>query len=134
MSRLAPALAVALLALPACAAQRAAPLPEAPAVAGRSATQDARSLHVEPREIVYTRRRRKGVVQPVRVWQQRYHGEYTASNRCAGITVTLGRYTERDGSIWNVAARHAQVQSCVVVFTGSGGPRGTNYLHIKILR
>lgn len=135
MSRLAPALAVALLAFPACAARGSAPLPEAPMVAGPSSvTQAMGSLQVEPREMVYTRRRSKGVLQPVRVWQAGYRGAYAAKNKCSGIVVTLGRYTERDASIWNVAAKHAYVQSCVIVFTGSGGPRGRNSLHISILR
>lgn len=134
MSRLAPALTVALLALPACAAQGAAPLPQGPAVAGASVTQTVGSLHVEPREIIYTRHRSKGVVQPVRVWQGGYRGEYTAKNKCAGVIVRLGRYTDGNASIWNVAAKHAYVQSCDIVFTGTGGPRGRNYLRVKILR
>ncbi len=134
LSKIATALAVALLALTAaCAAPGAAP-----PLAGTSVSQgvDAgftRVLHVEPFEIVYSRRK-KGPAQPVRVWQKGFNGIYVVNNYCAGVTVSLQKYTDHNASIWNVRAKTARPQDCFVTFVGSGGPRGTNSLHIKMLR
>lgn len=134
MSKLATALAVALLALTAaCAAPGSAP-----PLAGTSVSQgvDAgftRVLHIEPFEIIYSRRK-KGPAQAVRVWQKGYAGSYTENNQCANVTVTLEKYTDRNASIWNVRAKTTRQQDCYVTFVGSGGPRGTNSLHIKMLR
>ncbi len=135
MSKIATALAVALLALTAaCAAPGAAP----PLATGTSVSQgvDAgftRALHVEPFEIVYSRHK-QGPAQAVRVWQKGFTGTYIANNKCAGVTVTLQKYTDRNASIWNVRAKTTRQQDCDVSFVGSGGPRGTNSLHIKMLR
>ena len=75
MSRKAPALAVALLMLAACSSP-GGPLPSE----GRQASSNdggpnasVRALHVEPFEIVYSRRHRRPP-QPVRVWQKGYRG------------------------------------------------------------
>lgn len=135
MSRKAPALAVALLMLAACSSPDGA-LPSQ----GRQASSNdggrirtVRALHVEPFEIVYSRRHKRPR-QPVRVWQKGYLGTYTADNQCVGVTVSLQRYTDRNASIWYVKTNRQRDESCVVKFTGGPGHRGTNYLHIRILR
>ncbi len=134
MSRLTPAYAVALLLLAACASPGALPVAGGAQAASAGPVQTVGSLHVEPFEIVYGRRKGKETPLPVRVWQRGFKGQYVADNRCAGVSVTLLKYDPRNASIWSVDAKHARRQDCLVAFSGTGGPRGTNYLRIRILR
>lgn len=133
MSRIGPALAVACLALGACAS------PGVPAVPPNSQVVDIQTkrfggaLHVEPFAIVFSRGR--GPAQTVRVWQKGYFGRYNATNLCSGISVHLKGYVDHAGSLWQVKIRHnSRAEECTVVFTGSGAHRGKKALHISIFR
>jgi hypothetical protein len=127
------AFVVASIALTACALPSGSFVSPSQAVPPAGVRRLVGALNIEPFEIVFSRR--KFVSPPlVRVWQRGFRGRYVSMNQCTGVTVTLEKYAQRNASVWTIRLSHPRPQSCAVKFTGTGGPRGTNYLQLKILR
>jgi hypothetical protein len=129
------ALVMACVALSACAlpsgpmVSASAGLPPSPAAVPRSIG----ALNIEPFEIVFSHRK-AAQPQPVRVWQRGYRGHYVVNDGCMGVVVVLQKYTQHNASLWSVRPIRMRPERCTVKFSGTRGPRGTNYLQINILR
>lgn len=133
VERIALAFVAALAVLNACASSTGPLAPQAPDLqAPAGANQTVGRLLIEPVEIDFKRGTSRP--RPVRVWQLGYKGPYTAVNHCIRITVVLRRYAQGHESIWEVGPDGSRRESCTVQFTGSHGPRGTNYLKVRVLR
>lgn len=125
----------------ACVVLSACALPSGPMVSAsaglsRSPAAVPRSvgpLNIEPFEIVFSHRK---AAQPqlVRVWQRGYRGHYVVNDGCMDVVVVLQKYTQHNASLWYVRPIRMRPERCTVKFSGTRGPRGTNYLQIKIIR
>ena len=126
-------LVMACVALSACAAPNGPFVSAGSPLSRPAVARSVGPLTVEPFEIVFSHRK---AAQPqlVRVWQRGYRGHYVAANRCMGVVVVLQRYTQHNASLWNVQPIRWRPDACTVKFSGTRGPRGTNYLQVKILR
>ena len=128
-----------MISVMACVALSACALPSGPFVSAGSPPSPAAvarsvgALNIEPFEIGFSHRK-ASQPQLVRVWQRGYRGHYVANAQCMGVVVVLQEYMQHNASLWSVRPIRVRPEVCTVKFSGTHGPRGTNYLQIKILR
>ena len=121
-----------LAALVACAGPSGT-LPSVSIPAGGYLPRHLGMLHVEPYEIVFTSGSSRSMT--IRVWQSGWHERYKMENGCGLVAVKLVHYAHRNVSLWQATrvGRHGK-ERCRVDFSGSRGPRGKNYVEIRVLQ
>ncbi len=88
-------------------------------------------LRIVPSQVAFKNDRSGS--QLVRVWQRGFKGQYRARNECTNVSVHLVHYTRTHATVWKVRPTANGRRSCVVIFSGNTGPRGTARLKISVL-
>jgi hypothetical protein len=122
-------IAAVVLALSACAQPRGT-VPVASAV-GPADVSSYGYLQIEPIGIDFPNGKSRGVT--VRVWQRGFLGHFQVHDGCSRVGVTLEKYVGRDAALYRVRPIALGKASCAIRFSGSGGPRGTQSLQIRVL-
>ncbi len=107
-------------------------VPPVSAVAVPDLARPLGQLHVEPYEIIFTRRAMG--TQTIRVWQSGWRGHYKMTDDCNLVSVALQKYGRRSVSLWDARRIGQGKERCRVTFRGGRGPRGTNSVEIRVLR